>query len=213
MKSYDSQIFFLLYLLYFITIFIPTLFPNVKGAQVRFGYHLTGGQWESWANRQLSPMSSLQIPSCGCLTPGLHQALYKNNISFLLPLLMPEQLIQAVLALSRGRVSWISLRGSPWALFQGCVTGASVCQKEALHHTLEEANPHLSAMQVGKADQPSEVFLITTKDLESRQQGIAMMVFMAFSHSSAESKLPLSLVLLGVAGVCVCVCVSVCVWS
>lgn len=104
MKSYDSQIFFLLCLLHFTTMFISTLFPNMEGAQVRFGNHLTGGQWESWATWVLTLMSSLQIPSCGCLTPGLHQALYKNTISFLLPLLMPERPIQAMLALSRDRV-------------------------------------------------------------------------------------------------------------
>lgn len=41
----------------------------------------------------------------------------------------------------QGPTSAILLRGPPWALLKGCVADTPICQTEALHHTLDKANP------------------------------------------------------------------------
>lgn len=124
---------------------ILTLFPNMKGARLKFGCRLARWQWEYWTIWQLTPTSSPHISS-HVLHLDWARRYIKAPFPFFSSLPRPEAPTYAVLGLSwTGSHSGSLVERPPWATLWGRVAGALVYKKEALHRALDEAKPHSSS--------------------------------------------------------------------
>lgn len=135
---------------------ILTLFPNMKGARLKFGCHLARWQWEYWTTWQLTPTSSPHISS-HVLHLDWARRYIKAPFPFFSSLPRPEAPTYAVLGLSwTGSHSGSLVERPPWATLWGRVAGALVYKKEAVHYM--RRNHILAATRViWKDDQSSGV--------------------------------------------------------